>query len=338
MGGLLAGGLISYGVYLFHWPIIVWLDQARVGVGGWRLVVVQCAVTLAVSVASYKFVEQPIRHGSGWPRRANVLVPAGGFVAVTLIVLFATVGYRPAGAPLLGTVTSTLPGQAGGARIMVVGNSVAYFLGGEGFPGLRSNPQFANFNRARIACAYPGSDSFRDPTGKISDAFIKSCDDGWLDAARTFKPTTVIYTRDGVSPMAIHHDGSYIDVCSSAYHDWYVSLLESDARDYRALGAKLVLVTAAPSSPERALDVPRSEYVKSVACGNAVLRDVAARMPRDVQLVDLEAHLCKADGTCIEKLGGTVLRQDGAHYRGDGAVIVGQWILEQIGIDSHPAS
>jgi peptidoglycan/LPS O-acetylase OafA/YrhL len=54
-------GLMSYGVYLYHWPIFVVLDADRVGFAGAPLVVVRLAVTMAVSFASYRLLEQPIR-------------------------------------------------------------------------------------------------------------------------------------------------------------------------------------------------------------------------------------------------------------------------------------
>ena len=61
---LCALGLISYGVYLYHWPIDVVLDAQRVHLGGWPLFAVQTVVTLAVAIVSYRFIEQPIRHGA----------------------------------------------------------------------------------------------------------------------------------------------------------------------------------------------------------------------------------------------------------------------------------
>jgi peptidoglycan/LPS O-acetylase OafA/YrhL len=331
-------GLISYGVYLYHWPIIVWLDSTRVGFGGWRLIALQGAVTLAVSVASYRFVEQPIRHGSGWPRRTNVLLPATGFAAIALVVVFATIGYRPLAATEAAGSGTTVPPDPAGARIMVIGNSVAFFLADEGLKHVRSTPQFALANRGRIACAYPGSDSFKDPSGTISDAFIESCDDGWAAAVEAFKPDLVIYTRDGISPMAIHHDGAYIDVCSTAFHDWYAELLEADAKAFAKVGAELVLVTAPPALPVDGAPTSRARYLESVGCGNQVLHDVAKALPGTVRLVDLEAHLCTVDGTCDRTLDGVVLRPDGGHFRGPGAVIVGKWILHQLGIATEPAS
>src|SRR5262249_40940738 len=63
-GPLRALGLISYGVYLYHWPIDVVLDAQRVHLGGWPLFCVQTASTLVVATASFVIVEQPIRRGA----------------------------------------------------------------------------------------------------------------------------------------------------------------------------------------------------------------------------------------------------------------------------------
>ena len=54
-------GTISYGIYLWHWPVIVYLNGARTGLSTWPLDLLRIAVTLALSTASYYLVERPIR-------------------------------------------------------------------------------------------------------------------------------------------------------------------------------------------------------------------------------------------------------------------------------------
>ena len=53
----------SYGIYLWHWPIIVLLAgvNARPSAG---IVAAEAALVLVVAALSYKYVEQPIRTGS----------------------------------------------------------------------------------------------------------------------------------------------------------------------------------------------------------------------------------------------------------------------------------
>jgi hypothetical protein len=80
-------GIVSYGVYLAHWPIFLWLDEERTGWSGAPLFAVRVAVTLVVAFASYRLVERPIRQG--WrPSRLPVPGPAlaAGTVAVVALV------------------------------------------------------------------------------------------------------------------------------------------------------------------------------------------------------------------------------------------------------------
>jgi peptidoglycan/LPS O-acetylase OafA/YrhL len=58
---LAALGLISYGVYIFHWPVFVYLDADRTGLDGLPLAAIRVGITLALAIASYRFLEQPIR-------------------------------------------------------------------------------------------------------------------------------------------------------------------------------------------------------------------------------------------------------------------------------------
>jgi peptidoglycan/LPS O-acetylase OafA/YrhL len=327
-------GLISYGVYLYHWPLIVWLDADRVHLHGWPLIGVQVAVTLVVSVVSYVVIEQPVRHGA---LRTNLLVPATGFAAVAVVVVAATVGYRSPAESVQGTPQPTVPAQAGGKRIMVIGNSVAYFLAAEGMAKLRSSPQFGFRNDAQIACSYPGSDSFYQHDGTFSTAFIFTCDNGWKAKATAYRPDYVIYTRNELHAYRVHHEGKYIDTCSAAFHDWYVSLLVADARAFAAVGAKLVLVTTFPHAREPNYFEPWDLSVASAWCNNDVLHDVAKRLPDEVQLIDIAARFCTREGDCRKRLDGAVLQADGGHFRGAGAVVMARLILEQMGIEAQPS-
>jgi len=56
-------GLISYGIYLWHWPISLWITTGNTGLVGLPLFVVRGGLTLGISLASYYIVEQPIRKG-----------------------------------------------------------------------------------------------------------------------------------------------------------------------------------------------------------------------------------------------------------------------------------
>ena len=77
-------GEVSYGLYLIHWPVIVWLNSERVDLQPTALFVVQVIVTVILTVTSYWLIEQPIR-------RRKVLLSvrwaATSFVAAVVGVL-----------------------------------------------------------------------------------------------------------------------------------------------------------------------------------------------------------------------------------------------------------
>ncbi|MEI6454036.1 MAG: acyltransferase [Actinomycetes bacterium] len=66
-------GAISYGVYLYHWPIFVLMTPERMGFGGWGLILIKLAATFGLSALSFRFIEQPLRRASYAGRRRLVL-------------------------------------------------------------------------------------------------------------------------------------------------------------------------------------------------------------------------------------------------------------------------
>nr|MDT0666550.1 acyltransferase [Micromonospora sp. DSM 115978] len=84
-------GKISYGLYLWHWPVFLTLTAGRTGVSGTGLLLLRLAVTFAITIASFHLVENPIRRGTfriRWPRIAVPATVAG----VLAVVVVATSG------------------------------------------------------------------------------------------------------------------------------------------------------------------------------------------------------------------------------------------------------
>jgi peptidoglycan/LPS O-acetylase OafA/YrhL len=78
-------GAISYGVYLFHFPVYVFISPSRAGRSGWSLLALRLLVTLSIAIASYWIVERPIRRAS-W-NGARTLVHAAVAVALVLVAV-----------------------------------------------------------------------------------------------------------------------------------------------------------------------------------------------------------------------------------------------------------
>ncbi len=81
---LVAIGTVSYGIYLFHWPIFLLLDEERTGLSGIALFGLRIAATAVLTIASYRLLEQPIRRGRVGARN-GVMIPALGLVAVVIV-------------------------------------------------------------------------------------------------------------------------------------------------------------------------------------------------------------------------------------------------------------
>jgi hypothetical protein len=90
--------LRSYSIYLWHWPVFVLLPHGTWALTGSALLAVQLTIILLLSAASYRVVEQPLRHGAigrlwTWLRRPvrgwRQLAPRGGIVAGVAIAAVA---------------------------------------------------------------------------------------------------------------------------------------------------------------------------------------------------------------------------------------------------------
>jgi peptidoglycan/LPS O-acetylase OafA/YrhL len=73
-------GVRSYGLYLWHWPVVVLLASAlptwsREGTEGWTLGGIALAITVLAAALSYRFLEQPIRR-YGFRRTAAAIMAA----------------------------------------------------------------------------------------------------------------------------------------------------------------------------------------------------------------------------------------------------------------------
>ena len=79
-------GIVSYGAYLVHYPVLLWLGSPG-GLSPLARLAVGLPITLVVAAASARWIERPVREGR-WPagRRAWALVPASMAVCLALIV------------------------------------------------------------------------------------------------------------------------------------------------------------------------------------------------------------------------------------------------------------
>jgi peptidoglycan/LPS O-acetylase OafA/YrhL len=89
-------GVISYSLYLWHWPVIVLMTTDTTGLSGWPLLISRLATMMAASCASFYLIERPLRRAdwAGLGRRVRIRAPgiaSVGVLATGTIVLLGTV-------------------------------------------------------------------------------------------------------------------------------------------------------------------------------------------------------------------------------------------------------
>ena len=82
-------GLISYSLYLWHWPVVVFTEYATdMPLSGWRTVSV-IAASFALAILSWRFIERPFRSRLQIPRPQLFRIAAIASVAVCVVAVAA---------------------------------------------------------------------------------------------------------------------------------------------------------------------------------------------------------------------------------------------------------
>lgn len=114
---LRAIGRVSYGVYLYHWPVLVFLTPERLGVGGWWRIAICVLLTGVLAVVSHRFLERPIRERrflSSVGAAGSVLVVAVSVSVALPLVVLASGPSTPSTTPVvLVTTTQVTPPATG---------------------------------------------------------------------------------------------------------------------------------------------------------------------------------------------------------------------------------
>jgi hypothetical protein len=80
-------GRISYGVYLWYWPVLLVMTGQRLHWGVYPLFLARVGVTVAIAALSYDLVEMPIRRGALKRWRSWVAAPVGAALAISAVFI-----------------------------------------------------------------------------------------------------------------------------------------------------------------------------------------------------------------------------------------------------------
>lgn len=107
-------GQLSYGLYLWHWPIYVALSPARTDLSRWPLTALRLGVTFVAATISFYAIERPIRYGL--QRRPVTLTAVASVAGIALMVVAVVVVPLPDAKPApINLASLTVPAADAGA-------------------------------------------------------------------------------------------------------------------------------------------------------------------------------------------------------------------------------
>ena len=321
-------GRISYGLYIWHWPIFIWLDHARTGLYGYELFAVRVAVTFVVSVVSFHLVERPIRMGtfvSQW--RAWLVVPAG-VGAVLVAVIAATTGTTavastalPAGGGTTGssstttktTTTTSLPpvtttGPAGqgacssatpspkrseraSARFRSrTSTTTSSTTAPSSAVGWPTGPRSRTWARWTPWCR-PAAGRLRRATPR--DEVIPWATQ-WAEEIAQLHPNVVVEGAGRWEVVDRLYEGKWANILQPHFAAYIKSQLQKAADVVNAAGLPMVFLTAPctdePEQPDG--DAWPEDNPARRDAYNRMIRQIAAEHPRTVSVDDLDKAAC----------------------------------------------
>lgn len=301
---LRALGLVSYSLYLWHWPVFLILSEQRLGLTGWSRTAVICAVSLALATLSTLLVENPVRFRAGWARGRSGLTVL--LAVLTALGLFWVVVPRPpvaevdAGAVESGGALSG-SGQGSGSRqdlstVLFMGDSIA---AGQALP----------LDAAMTASGLTLESIASDGGGGVVGPLAESTWAQLPAAITSVEPDVIVY--------------------QITTYDWGTE--QEQRAGYERLlrvavdaGAELVVVPSPPIRPDDFYEPHMDDLDRT----DDVARDVAAGS--DGRAVVLDSADVWGDTYQRERDGTPDRSSDGIHTCPQGAARFAGWLLEEL--------
>ncbi|MCJ7492392.1 MAG: GDSL-type esterase/lipase family protein, partial [Dehalococcoidia bacterium] len=336
---LAALGTLSYGVYLWHWPVYLVLTPGRTDWDGYGLFAVRVLATLAIAVASYRLIEMPVRRGAFRQWKVSWTLAPAAATSLAVVLVLAT---RGAVSPMAASPAAAMPqidntAESGPIRAMLLGDSVALSIR----PGLEQlGPEWnlSVWNRANLGCGFLEVDKEFDYWGNLTKETADRCRkwrEEWPSDIEAFRPDVVIMVFGAWDSYDRLVNGVMLEAGTPEWDAYVFNGLEKQLDVVSSRGAKMLLVTFPCSKPAAWASVPdaaerEQETFRRINELNEVYRRFAEEHPDEVALADLNAFACPESRFTDLVIDGVRMREDGIHFSEGGSPIVARWLAPQI--------
>jgi len=357
-------GVVSYGAYLWHWPVSLWITPRVLGASGFSLFLLRFAATIAITAASYLVVERPIRSGRlGSIELTPRVVATGGTAAgflVLVVILVGTAGGEalPEWAQTpeavqqepevvdLSPVPTTIPivpqlDDLDPLAVAVVGDSVAVSL----LPGLRSAlPAGVDLIEAAVPACPVGLEPLYDLEGNLSP-YAETCNSTVesLQQLVVSGEADVVLWHDLQSTLARRSDSD--ELLLPGTPAWETDLHGSwdRALDRLTAGGARVVVLLPPLRSQSASGGCDSSRCEDIQAQDTTMRSVTLSWIEThadddrVVLVRVDDLVCSAGYPCPVEIDGVQVRagdNDRTHFTEEGSGWLAPTLLYLLGIDA----
>lgn len=364
---LAALGRVSYGFYLWHWPIILWLrPPANADWMDRRLVnLAQFSVTLAVATASYVLVERPIRTRKlSSPRVFGFTGAAAAMVAVivaaTVLLRVPTTGYAAFAASALDDPSvehcpniprpcvKYEPGDSSAPTVVTIGDSTAQSYD----PAMKALAEQYGFRYVQAAVGgcpigvrlvATGLDGERHKPSNVT--CYENLESIYAEVLDTWNPQLFIATSFNETNQHVTDD-QIVPVGTTEHLAQTRTALEAVVDTLTSRGGQLVFLSVLPLGPSVAcLDDnapdsgacirPATHHSTQIVPINGLFADLDAEREEVRGVIDFTEIVCP-DGECPLMLEGVVSRYDGVHFTGTQSLRMAPLLderLRSLGID-----
>jgi peptidoglycan/LPS O-acetylase OafA/YrhL len=333
-GPLAFVGRISYGLYLWHWPVDLVLDHARTGLDGYSLFVLRSFTAFAIAVLSWYLVESPIRDRRFTNWRRLVWIPAGAAAAVS--ILFAST-VTAAAVPTANITNAadvanvqklpintiekdayyaySFPDQPRRTRVLFVGDSLGLYLGYDMAP-YAARYGITIGGRAVSGCGLATQTPY-NLHGTPTDSIVPcgQWPEWWQADVDELHPDVVAVVVGWWECLDRPYQGRWQHLGDPAFDALEKAQFEQAVSILSSRGARVALMTSPYYDTGEQLDgQPWDEDNPArVKILNGIIEQVAAEHPGVVSIVPLNRYL-DPGGHFTWTIGGKVVRLgDGIH-------------------------